>query len=53
MRRADKLKASSVLIVGDDELDKRRAILRDMKSRDQREISFDDIETELTVGNAS
>jgi histidyl-tRNA synthetase len=53
MRRADKLKASSVLIVGDDELEKRRAVLRDMKSRAQREISFDTIEAELTGRNPS
>jgi histidyl-tRNA synthetase len=53
MRRADKLKASAVLIVGDDELDKKRAILRDMKTRDQREISFENIEAELTGGTPS
>jgi histidyl-tRNA synthetase len=53
MRRADKLKASAVLIVGEDELEKGRAILRDMKTRDQREISFDTIEVELAGGNPS
>ena len=33
MRRADKLKARSVLIVGDDELQKGKVILRDMASK--------------------
>ena len=47
MRRADKLKARSVLIVGDDELQKGRAVLRDMASKQQAEIAFDNIEAEL------
>lgn len=47
MRRADKLKAQWVLIVGDDELQKRRAALRDMASKRQHEIEFEKIEAEL------
>jgi histidyl-tRNA synthetase len=47
MRRADKLKAHSVLIVGDDELQKGRGVLRDMASKQQAEIAFDNIEAEL------
>jgi histidyl-tRNA synthetase len=53
MRRADKLKAALVLIVGDDELVKGKAILRDMASKQQEEISLDQVEIELlarTVG---
>ena len=47
MRRADKLKAQWVLLVGDDELQKRRAALRDMASKQQHEIDFEKIEAEL------
>jgi histidyl-tRNA synthetase len=53
MRRADKLKAHSVLIVGDDELQRGRALLRNMASKEQKEIGFDNIEAELGVGKAS
>jgi histidyl-tRNA synthetase len=53
MRRADKLKAHSVLIVGDDELQRGRALLRDMASKEQKEIGFDNIEAELGLGKAS
>ena len=47
MRRADKLKAGAVLIVGDDELQKGKVILRDMASKQQKEISLANVETEL------
>ena len=53
MRRADKFKASSVLIVGEDELAKGKAVLRDMASKRQDEISLDRIEAELTARKAS
>ena len=53
MRRADKLKARSVLIVGDDELQKGRAVLRDMASKQQAEIAFDNIEAELLSRKAN
>ena len=47
MRRADKFNAVSVLIVGDDELAKGKALLRDMTSKRQEEIGLDGIEAEL------
>jgi histidyl-tRNA synthetase len=52
MRRADKLKAVSVLIVGDDELAKGKAVLRDMASKQQAEIGLDGIESELAARKA-
>jgi len=53
MRRADKFKASSVLIVGEDELAKGKAVLRDMASKRQNEISLDRVEAELVARKAS
>jgi histidyl-tRNA synthetase len=53
MRRADKFKASSVLIVGEDELAKGKAVLRDMANKRQDEISLDGIEAELVARKAS
>jgi len=47
MRRADKLNASSVLIVGDNELDRGIALLRDMASRQQSELLLNDVEEAL------
>jgi len=47
MRRADKLKAVSVLIVGDNELTGGKALLRDMATKQQEEIAMDSIEAEL------
>jgi histidyl-tRNA synthetase len=38
MRRADKLKARYVLILGEEELEKGRAVLRNMKTKSQEEI---------------
>jgi histidyl-tRNA synthetase len=52
MRRADKLKAVSVLIIGEDELAKGKAVLRDMASKQQTEISLDGIESELAARKA-
>ena len=52
MRRADKLKSASVLIVGDDELAKGKAILRNMASKQQEEICLDSVETELMTRKA-
>lgn len=43
MRRADKLNAGHVLIIGEDELAKGIAILRDMKSKTQTEVPFSEI----------
>lgn len=53
MRRADKLKAASVLIVGDDELAKGKAVWRNMASKQQEEIGLDKVEAELTTRKAS
>lgn len=53
MRRADKLRAVSVLIVGDDELDKGTVVLRDMASKGQQEIGMDDLEAVLTAREAN
>ena len=52
MRRADKLKAVSVLIIGEDELAKGKAALRNMASKQQTEISLDGIESELAARKA-
>lgn len=43
MRRADKLGASSVVIIGEDELSKGIAIVRDMKSKEQKEVVLSDL----------
>ena len=53
MRRADKLKARSVLIVGDDELAKGKAVVRDMASKRQEELSLNDIEAVFIARKAS
>jgi histidyl-tRNA synthetase len=53
MRRADKFNAAAVLIVGADELAKGSAILRDMASKQQREILLANIESELTARKAN
>ncbi|MSP38523.1 MAG: histidine--tRNA ligase [Deltaproteobacteria bacterium] len=53
MRRADKFNAASVLIVGANELAKGHVILRDMTTKQQKEISLAEIETELTARKAN
>jgi histidyl-tRNA synthetase len=53
MRRADKLNASSVLIIGDNELDKGVALLRDMTSKQQREINLNQVEEVLLSRKAN
>lgn len=52
MRSADRLKAGAVLIVGDAELDKGMAVLKNMSGGAQREISLSDVEQELSQGAA-
>jgi histidyl-tRNA synthetase len=52
MRRADKFKAVSVLIVGDDELANGRVVLRDMATKQQEEIGLERIEAELVARKA-
>ncbi|MCF8111470.1 MAG: histidine--tRNA ligase [Desulfobacteraceae bacterium] len=41
MRRADRLGAENVLIVGDREIEQNEAILRNMKTRDQKSLPMD------------
>jgi histidyl-tRNA synthetase len=53
MRRADKIRAGSVVILGDDEFAKGHAVLRDMTSKEQQEIRFDDLEAVLTARKAN
>jgi histidyl-tRNA synthetase len=53
MRRADKLKAAAVVIIGEDELQKGKAVLRDMGSKRQEELTLADIEKELIARKAS
>jgi histidyl-tRNA synthetase len=43
MRRADKLKASHVLIVGDRDLEEEEAVLRDMKTKAQEPVPLEDL----------
>jgi histidyl-tRNA synthetase len=43
MRRADRLRAKRVLIVGDDELNAGLGILRDMQTKAQREVDLDHV----------
>ena len=43
MRRADKLEASYVLIVGDSELEKEAALLRDMKTKAQERVPLENL----------
>ena len=48
MRRADKLRAAAVLIIGEDEVRRGVAVLRDMATKQQTEIALDELETVLT-----
>jgi histidyl-tRNA synthetase len=50
MRRADKLKAKRVLIVGETELAARRAVLKDMAGGGQHEVPLDELLSGLTPG---
>jgi histidyl-tRNA synthetase len=43
MKRADRLEAPYVLIVGDDELERGAAVLRNMQTKEQASIPIDDI----------
>lgn len=52
MRRADKLKAATVLIIGDDELNQGVAVMRDMASKQQEQIALDRLEGVLAARKA-
>jgi histidyl-tRNA synthetase len=41
MKRADRLGAEQVLIVGDAELEKGRAVLRNMNTKEQKTLALD------------
>ncbi|MBU4484192.1 histidine--tRNA ligase [bacterium] len=43
MRRADKLHSHSVVIIGEEELKNNKAVIRDMKSKEQIEVAIDKI----------
>ena len=47
MRRADKLGARYVLMIGENELETGRAVLRDMERKDQQEIRLDEAVKEI------
>jgi histidyl-tRNA synthetase len=47
MRHADRLNASRVLIVGDDELAKGVGIVRDMSTKEQKEVSLNSLVDEI------
>jgi histidyl-tRNA synthetase len=47
MKEADRQKAKKVLIIGENELKKGIAVLRDMKSSEQKEIAFEKLTQEL------
>lgn len=47
MKRADKLGASHVLIAGENELEQKNLILRNMKTKDQTDIPLDSVVEEL------
>ena len=47
MKRADRLEAAYVLIVGEDELKQGSAVLRDMRTKEQISVAFDQIVSRL------
>ena len=47
MKKADRLGAKRVLIVGDDELSSRKGILRDMDTKSQQEVGLDNLVEEI------
>lgn len=53
MRRADKLGARAVVIVGENELARGAVALRDMASKQQEEIQLDELEAVLTARKES
>jgi len=49
LRRADRLGARAAILIGDDELAKGRATLRNLDSGEQREVQFGDLALHLAV----
>ncbi len=50
LKEADRQKAKKVLIIGEDELKKGKGTLRDMESKEQKEIEFEKLVQELIRG---
>jgi histidyl-tRNA synthetase len=48
MREADRLQAKYVLILGEDELKKKKITLREMATKEQREVALDEVSGTLT-----
>ncbi len=48
MKRADKLKSSFALIIGEREIDDNRALLRNMRTSTQEEVALDELEHTIT-----
>ncbi|MBM9606360.1 histidine--tRNA ligase [Desulfopila inferna] len=51
MKQADRSKASFVLLIGDEEVDNRAALLRNMKTREQMSVELRDEEIEAVVSS--
>jgi histidyl-tRNA synthetase len=49
MKQAGRAGACHVLIVGEDELDKKKMVLRDMMTRDQHEVLLDDVMSAVEI----
>jgi histidyl-tRNA synthetase len=49
MKRANRVRAAFVLIVGESELDQGAAILRDMNTKEQREVPLESLVADLTT----
>jgi len=47
MRSADEMGAKYVIIIGDDELKKKEATVRDMRTKEQSRVKFDMLIDEL------
>lgn len=50
MKLADRIGAHFVYIIGEEEIKKRSAVLKDMKTAEQEEIAFDDLLTDVAGG---
>jgi len=53
LRRAEKLRARLVLVLGDAELESGRAVLRDMASREETQVALDELAGAMAVRSAT
>ncbi len=53
LRRAEKLRARLVMVLGDAELESGRAALRDMASREEKPVGLEDLVKEMSVRSAT